>query len=61
MFSTAVTLNGDLYTWGSGQNGQLGLGVLPSNNDCRSEPTKLDFAKHTQIIEIICGESYMIA
>ena len=30
VFSCAITTNGELYTWGSGQNGQLGIGVLLS-------------------------------
>lgn len=38
----ATMSNGDVYSWGFGTMGQLGIGALKSNDEDRAEPTKLN-------------------
>lgn len=62
VYSLALTQNGQLYVWGSGQQGQLGLGndqtILNSFMDY---PVLIDYLKDENIKEVICGETYSIA
>lgn len=53
----ALTLTGRVYAWGSGQNGQLGLGSVRNSN----EPAFIDFLKDEKVIDIICGDSNALA
>jgi alpha-tubulin suppressor-like RCC1 family protein len=53
----ALTLTGRIYSWGSGQNGQLGLGSV-KNCDF---PVFIDFLQNEKIIDIVCGDSHALA
>ncbi|KAF0697007.1 Aste57867_12281 [Aphanomyces stellatus] len=49
--SAALTASGDVYTWGSGKDGQLGLGT----NDDRNVPRKVSELDGIQIVQVACG------
>jgi len=48
---TAVTRNGNLYTWGSGENGRLGLGSLQHSRNPTTVP------ELTAVKSVSCGDS----
>ncbi|XP_041651475.1 RCC1 domain-containing protein 1-like [Cheilinus undulatus] len=52
--TAAVTTNGDLYTWGWGDYGQLGLQHLVSVD----EPQHVEFFReqHMHVTDVVCGE-----
>jgi alpha-tubulin suppressor-like RCC1 family protein len=53
----ALTLStGRVYVWGSGQNGQLGLGSVKS---CEF-PVFVDFLSKEKIVDIVCGDSHVL-
>ena len=52
--SAAVTVNGDLYVWGSGINGQLGTGAI----ETRLLPVRLDLPP---ISLVSCGQVHTMA
>lgn len=56
-FSIVRTSNGDLFSFGRGSYGQLGLGDL----DNRNIPTKIQALAHKQAIHITCGVSHALA
>lgn len=49
--SIALTLNGELWVWGCGKNGRLGLG---SSADER-EPIMLDYLEGHKVLQAVCG------
>ncbi|XP_071695043.1 PH, RCC1 and FYVE domains-containing protein 1-like [Rutidosis leptorrhynchoides] len=48
-----LTLNGNIYTWGNGSNGQLGCG----DTEDRSSPTLVEALEHRQVQSISCGSN----
>ena len=56
-FSGAVTRAGDVYTWGDGQDGQLGLGDMES----RPMPSRVDALRYQHVLEVSAGVTHMIA
>ena len=53
--------NGELYTWGNNDNGQLGLG---QDSDCADVPTRLNLPRSNNadpVVEIACGGSHSLA
>ncbi|GMI87372.1 hypothetical protein like AT1G69710 [Hibiscus trionum] len=49
-----ITAKKEIYTWGRGTNGQLGHG---DTND-RATPTLVDFLKHKQVRNVVCGSNF---
>ena len=52
-FASAVTKNGDLFTWGSGEYGQLGH----NNTADLIIPKKIGEFDHN-IVQVSCGEAF---
>jgi hypothetical protein len=59
VFSLALTTDGKVYSWGSGQNGQLGLGNTSSTT--AFVPTLVEHLKDFKVKDILCGESHSLA
>eukprot|EP00347_Sterkiella_histriomuscorum_P007995 403346770 len=58
IFSVAITeQRTNLYIWGSGSNGQLGLGNIKQAD----QPTLVEFPNNSQVIDVNCGDSNVIA
>jgi alpha-tubulin suppressor-like RCC1 family protein len=47
----AIGTDGDLYSWGNGQFGQLGHGSYEDEK----QPKKIEFLKDHQVDEVSCG------
>lgn len=67
-FSAAITRDGDVYTWGGNDKGQLGqgIGIAVDLQSVEVIPTKLEFEERVEgeevrITEIVCGEKHMLA
>lgn len=57
IFSTCLTETGEIFVWGNGEQGQLGLGdSIKSTNF----PTLLSSLKNEHVIDVVCGESNAI-
>ncbi|KAG7986247.1 hypothetical protein I3843_03G071000 [Carya illinoinensis] len=52
-----LTSNGNVYTWGKGANGQLGLGDIEDRN----LPTLVEALRDRQVESIACGSSFTAA
>eukprot|EP00742_Colponemidia_sp_Colp-10_P002210 GILJ01002363.1.p1 GENE.GILJ01002363.1~~GILJ01002363.1.p1 ORF type:complete len:646 (-),score=71.18 GILJ01002363.1:240-2123(-) len=52
--SAAVSENGEVYTWGMNDHGQLGLGNL----DNTSRPRLVEFLKEKGVQQVVCGGSH---
>eukprot|EP01105_Mastigella_eilhardi_P008636 TRINITY_DN2089_c0_g1_i3.p1 TRINITY_DN2089_c0_g1~~TRINITY_DN2089_c0_g1_i3.p1 ORF type:complete len:1263 (-),score=254.68 TRINITY_DN2089_c0_g1_i3:29-3772(-) len=55
--SCACTDSGDVYTWGSGKDGQLGHG----NTSSLDTPYRVKALSGTHIADVFCGSSYTMA
>ena len=55
LFSAAVTSTGEVYTWGNGEQGQLGLGARMRRTE---KPIALEGIE--QAVDIVCGENYAL-
>ena len=55
--SVAVTSDGDLYSWGSGDDGVLGHGDTTS----RASPTLCDALRGRQVLSVACGSRHTLA
>ncbi|CAG9311706.1 unnamed protein product [Blepharisma stoltei] len=57
IFSACLTESGEVYVWGNGEQGQLGLG----NNIKRADfPSVVASLKNENAIDLVCGESHVI-
>ncbi|XP_019887375.1 probable E3 ubiquitin-protein ligase HERC4 isoform X1 [Ooceraea biroi] len=56
--SVALTNDGEVYSWGSNMDGQLGLG---SNVGCELKPTRIPALAAVPIVFIACGGHHTIA
>ena len=56
-FATAVDLNGAVYTWGTGQQGELGLGSYETTE----EPELVGQLEAKQATSIAAGANHVIA
>ena len=60
-FTAATTHSGDVYTWGSGEHGQLGHG----DNQDRNVPVPIKSlrgnAKHARVADVACGSRHAMA
>lgn len=56
IFSACLNEIGEVWVWGSGSQGQLGLGPMVKKSE---EPVKVD-GIHEFIVDIVCGENYLI-
>ena len=52
--SACVTESGELYTWGDGKEGQLGLGDVWQTD----LPTKVEI--ESKAVKVLCGAKYTI-
>ncbi|KAF8398824.1 hypothetical protein HHK36_014684 [Tetracentron sinense] len=52
-----LTSRGDIYSWGKGANGRLGLGDV----DDRNSPTLVDALRDRQVESVVCGSSFTAA
>ncbi|KAG8071895.1 hypothetical protein GUJ93_ZPchr0006g43446 [Zizania palustris] len=52
-----LTMNGRVYTWGKGTEGQLGLGEYVD----RSSPTLVEALEDKQVHSIACGSNFTVA
>ncbi|XBH63765.1 PH, RCC1 and FYVE domains-containing protein 1 isoform X2 [Aegilops tauschii subsp. strangulata] len=52
-----LTMNGKVYTWGKGTEGQLGLGDYTD----RSSPTLVESLEDKQVDSIACGSNFTLA
>lgn len=55
--SAAVTVSGDLYTWGAGEDGRLGHG----DEEARLLPTLVQALSRSMILHVSCGLEHMSA
>ncbi|OMJ91855.1 hypothetical protein SteCoe_5531 [Stentor coeruleus] len=58
VFSACVDEIGQVYVWGNGELGQLGQG---QGIKCSSTPVIVSLLNEEFIIDIVCGESYVLA
>ncbi|KAK8522913.1 hypothetical protein V6N13_115860 [Hibiscus sabdariffa] len=49
-----ITSKKEIYTWGRGTDGQLGHG----DTDDRNTPTLVEFLKHKQVRNVVCGSNF---
>lgn len=58
-FSAAVVQSGQLFTWGNGQRGKLGVNDVQD----RLEPTHVSWfdVKNLKVVRVDCGEQHMLA
>lgn len=52
--SLALSVDGDVYSWGNGDGGRLGLG----DNNSRDQPTKIPELVGKNVVQIACGATY---
>lgn len=57
LFSTALTESGQVFIWGNGEQGQLGLGSRVTRADI---PTLLTGLKSEWALDIVCGENFVL-
>lgn len=57
IFSTCLTDTGQVWTWGSGDSGQLGRGAASTQS---STPQRVE-SLSANVIDIVCGESHVLA
>ncbi|CAN0065345.1 unnamed protein product, partial [Choristocarpus tenellus] len=50
-YTAAVTIGGDLYTWGAGENGRLGLGDVQD----RHTPCKVENLHNNKVKQVYAG------
>ncbi|KAL0490990.1 serine/threonine-protein kinase [Acrasis kona] len=55
--SAAVTKNGEVYVWGSGENGKLGLNSTLNH----AKPTLLHQLKNIYVQSVACGQTFTLA
>lgn len=55
LFSSAVSSTGEVFTWGNGEQGQLGLGSKTRRTE---KPMVVDGLE--QVIDVVCGENYAL-
>ena len=58
VFSSCLTEEGCVFVWGNGEQGQLGLGPRMKRSEF---PTAVAQLKTEKVVDIVCGESHMIA
>ena len=58
LFSAVLTETGNVYTWGNGEQGQLGQGSKALR---RPRPSQVTAISAETIVDLVCGESYAIA
>lgn len=58
MFATTTT-KGSVYTWGSDQYGQLGIGQ--GTRGLESTPQRVAFSTDPQIVQVSCGGLHTLA
>ena len=57
LFSCCLTSAGQVYVWGNGEQGQLGLGSRVKLMEC---PTLVTSLKHEVVLDIVCGETHVL-
>lgn len=58
LFSAVLTETGNVYTWGNGEQGQLGQGSKVLH---RPRPSQVTAISAETIVDLVCGESYALA
>ena len=58
LFSAVLTETGNVYTWGNGEQGQLGQGSKALH---RPRPSQVTAISAETIVDLVCGESYALA
>ncbi|KYN32781.1 RCC1 and BTB domain-containing protein 1 [Trachymyrmex septentrionalis] len=56
-FTMAVTENGEVYSWGNNDVGQLGIG----NYENQTLPNQIDTLRDIVIVKVVCGIDYTLA
>ncbi|GMH20674.1 hypothetical protein Nepgr_022515 [Nepenthes gracilis] len=56
--STALTNGGEVYGWGRGEHGRLGLG---DDKSSKMEPQKLQLLAGEDIVQVSCGGTHSVA
>lgn len=57
LFSAALTESGQVFIWGNGDQGQLGLGSRVTRADI---PTLLTSLKAEWVLDLVCGENFVL-
>jgi len=57
LFSTCLTDTGQVWTWGSGNSGQLGRGAVSTQSSTPQRVATLS----ANVIDVVCGESHVLA
>ena len=66
-FTAAVTVSGDVFTWGKWSNGRLGLGPAPKAQQNKAvqryavHPVQVARLAGTRITAVACGEAHAVA
>ncbi len=55
--TAAISDNGELFTWGGGEHGQLGHG----NKENQTRPTLVEYLAGTRLSQVTCGWSHTVA
>ena len=58
LFSAVLTETGNVYTWGNGDQGQLGQGSKVLH---RARPSQVTSISAETIVDLVCGESHVLA
>lgn len=58
LFSLILTDTGNVYSWGNGEQGQLGQGSKALR---RPRPSQLPSISSETIVDVVCGENYALA
>jgi len=58
LFSALLTETGNVYSWGNGEQGQLGQGSKVLR---RTRPFQLTSISAETIVDLVCGENYALA
>ena len=58
IFSACLTDMGQVFVWGNGEQGQLGLGMSIKSINF---PTLVSSLRHEFILDIVCGNSFMLS
>ena len=59
--SAAVTTTGDLFTWGSGATGKLGLRTAMNYECFAAAPIRVEFSQGVRIRRVACGAGHRVA
>ncbi|XP_064458774.1 probable E3 ubiquitin-protein ligase HERC4 isoform X2 [Ornithodoros turicata] len=61
LHSLALTINGELYAWGSNSNGQLGIGEKDGGRSSHRSPCRVTHLAGIPLTQVACGGYHSVA